>query len=61
MKSKPCSSGSLTSEVITAICSGVMAPHSTFFFSSGFLESFRLEMRLLTRFLYFMSVFLTSW
>lgn len=50
----------LTSEVITAICWGVMAPHSTFRRRSGFLASFRLEIRLLTRFLYFMSVFPTS-
>lgn len=50
----------LTSDVITAICWGVMAPHSTFRRRSGFLASLRLEMRLRTRFLYFMSVFPTS-
>lgn len=50
----------LTSDVITAICWGVMAPHSTFRRRPGFLASFRLEIRLRTRFLYFMSVFPTS-
>lgn len=50
-----------TSAVILAIRSGVTLPHSTVLLKLGFFISFRFEIRLRTRFLYFMSVFLNSW
>lgn len=50
-----------TSAVILAIRSGVTLPHSTVLLKFGFFISFRFEIRLRTRFLYFMSVFLNSW
>lgn len=51
----------LTSAVIQAMRCGEMFPHSTLRRSSGFFWSFRLEIRLRRRVLYFMSVDLNSW
>lgn len=51
---------SLTSAVIFAMRSGLTFPHSTFLLRLGFFASLRLEIRLRTRFLYFISVFLNS-
>lgn len=51
----------LTSAVMLAMRCGEMFPHRTFLRSSGFFWSFRLEMRLRRRVLYFISVEWNSW
>lgn len=50
----------LTSAVILAMRSGGTFPQRTFLLKLGFFISLRFEIRLRTRFLYFMSVFLNS-